>query len=275
MNKIFSSRLSSPCFRNFRGVFVSIGLLTSLLPASVFVPQAAASDLQKTLQGVAGALTGGGETQKDSGSDTRADVHPLAADGLKEALSVGIQEAVKLVSAPDGYFKNDLIRIPLPDSLKKADGLIRGIGGGVLSDALIEKMNRAAEAAAPRATDIFLSAIKGMSIEDAAGLMTGGDTAATDYLKEKTGDTLVESFFPDVDASMKEIGAVAAFDDYIGKYADNPLVSAVLPETDISRYVTGKAVDGLFVMVAGEEERIRRDPAARITDLLKDVFGGK
>lgn len=195
----------------------------------------------------------------------------MTSRGLKEALNVGISEAVKLVGREDGFLGNDAIRIPLPGALEKVDGMVRKAGGAELSDALVTKMNRAAEKAAPQALEIFVKAIEGISFDDAAGILNGGDQAATTFLKEKTGANLTVAFQPIVTSTMEELGLVKLYNDYTGTVGDNPLVKAMLP--DLNEYVTAKAVDGLFVMVAERETQIRKNPAARVTTLLQDVFG--
>ncbi len=193
--------------------------------------------------------------------------------GIKEALHVGIAEAVKRVGAENGFYKNEAIKILLPESFQKADAFVRQIGGEAVSESLVLKMNQAAEKAAPRALDIFTNAIKEMQIEDAAKLLSGKNNAATAYLQEHTSASLKEAFYPIVKGTMEEVGAVKVYNDYIGKFASNPLVKMAVPETDLSEYVTGKSLEGLFTIVAEEEKNIRQNPAARATDLLKDVFG--
>ncbi|MGE0083217.1 MAG: DUF4197 domain-containing protein [Desulfococcaceae bacterium] len=196
-----------------------------------------------------------------------------ASLGIKEALNVGIAEAVKRVGAENGFYKNDAIKILLPENFQKADAFVRQIGGEELSESLVLKMNQAAEKAAPKALDIFVKAIEGMQIEDAAKLLSGEDNAATSYLEEHTSASLKEAFYPIVKSTMEEVGAVKLYNDYIGKFASNPLMKMAVPETDLSEYVTGKSLGGLFTIVAEEEKNIRQNPAARASDLLKDVFG--
>ncbi len=250
---------------------------------------ALAADLGGVLKGVTDALNAAEGTKapaqpaetKESGniSDTSAPAEKSGGDadksslGIKEALNTGIAEAVKRVSSENGFYKNDAIKILLPETFQKADAFVRQIGGEALSDALILKMNQAAEKAAPKALDIFVKAIEGMQIEDAAKLLSGADNAATRYLEEKTSASLKEAFYPIVKSTMEEVGAVKLYNDYIGKFASNPLIKMAFPETDLSEYVTGESLEGLFSVVAEEEKNIRRNPAARTTDLLKDVFG--
>ncbi len=234
-----------------------------------FIKKDAPKDQQKKSAEPAKTNEKNSETKTEK-SDITSDT---AASGLKQALEVGIQNAVKLVGVKDGFYKNDLIKIPLPGKFQKIDTMVRKLGGSAISEALVEKMNRAAEAAAPKAEEIFVSAIKDMSIDDAMGILSGGDNAATKYLEGKTSDSLKSAFYPVIKDSMEEVGAIKTYNDYIGKYKSNPLMQLADIDLDISKYVTGKSIDGLFTMVAKEEAKIRQNPAARVTDLLKSVFG--
>lgn len=194
--------------------------------------------------------------------------------GLKEALSIGTNNAVLSVSKVDGYFKNEAIKILLPKNIQNIANVLSKIGYQKEVDEFILSMNRAAEKAAPKAKDIFITAIKDMTIEDAIKILNGGDTAATDYFKSKTFDKLYESFKPIISKSMNEVGTTKAYKDMTNKY-----ISAIpfsgLESFDLDHYVTTKALDGLFYMIAVEEKKIRTDPAARVTELLRKVFGKK
>ncbi len=194
--------------------------------------------------------------------------------GLKEALSIGTNNAVLSVSKVDGYFKNEAIKILLPKNIQNIANVLSKIGYQKEVDEFILSMNRAAEKAAPKAKDIFITAIKDMTIEDAIKILNGGDTAATDYFKSKTFDKLYESFKPIISKSMNEVGTTRAYKDMTNKY-----ISAIpfsgLESFDLDHYVTTKALDGLFYMIAVEEKKIRTDPAARVTELLRKVFGKK
>lgn len=196
-----------------------------------------------------------------------------ASGGLKEALTIGVQEAVKLAGVEDGFYKNPAIKILLPEKLQNADKIVRQLGGEELSEMLVEKMNRAAEKATPKAQEIFVTAIKNMQFEDADKILSGGDDSATKYLKENTSEELTKSFYPIVKETTEEIGAIKTYDDYVGKFSSNPLMKMAGMDLDISQYVTEKSIEGLFVMVAEQERKIRQNPAARVTDLLKSVFG--
>ena len=211
--------------------------------------------------------------EKQSGSSTQGaglDKDTVAA-GLKEALTVGSQNAVKTVSGVDGYFKNPAIRIPLPDKVKKVEKPLRKIGLGKQVDEFVLTMNRAAEKAAPAAKDIFIGAVKEMTIVDAVNILRGGDTAATDYMRSKTYDKLYAAFRPTVTQAVMSVGVTKAYETLIAKAKKSRLIKD--ESLDLDHYVTTKALDGLFTMVAQEEKKIRKDPVAQVTDLLKKVFG--
>jgi hypothetical protein len=192
--------------------------------------------------------------------------------GLKEALTIGTGNAVGVVSKLDGYYKNPDIKILLPGSVQKADKVLRTVGYGDKLDEFEESMNRAAEQAAPEAKAIFLGAIKEMSFDDARKILEGEDNEATLYFKDKTGGRLHEIFKPIVHNAMSEVGVTKSYQELSDKVSTIPFTDSL--NVDLDEYVTGKALDGLFFMVAEEEKKIRTDPAARVTDLLKDVFGG-
>lgn len=193
------------------------------------------------------------------------------ASGLKEALKIGAGNAVGLTGKTDGYFKNEAIKILMPEKLSAVEKGLRAVGYGPQADELVLSMNRAAEKAAPAAKDIIWGAVKEMSFEDARKILGGGDTAATDYFKGKTTGKLTESFRPVVEKSMGEVGVTRQYNALVGRAQSLPFVQ--VPSFDLNQYVVGKALDGLFSMVAEEERKIRKDPAARVTGLLKEVFG--
>jgi len=191
--------------------------------------------------------------------------------GLKQALEVGSQKAVGQLSSPGGYLNNPDLRIGLPGKLDDVAKTLRSIGMGGQLDVLEEKMNQAAEQAANEATPVFLDAIRQMTFADARKILKGNKTAATDYFRDKTRSNLVQRYAPIVDDHMNQVGAVSKYNDVIGRYNALPLV----PKTDFSpqQYVTGKAIDGLFSVLADVEVDIRKNPAARTTALLRQVFG--
>jgi hypothetical protein len=191
-------------------------------------------------------------------------------DGLKEALEIGTSKAVTLVSKKNGYLKNPKIKIPLPENVQKVESILRNIGFGSKVDEFELSMNRAAERAAPRATSIFLDAIKKISFSDARQILEGPDNAATQYFREKTSSHLRDEFKPIVNQAMSEVGVTQIYKSIDRKIRALPFTKTL--SFDLDQYVTDKALDGLFSMLAAEEKKIRQDPAARVTDLLKKVF---
>lgn len=192
--------------------------------------------------------------------------------GLKEALSVGTKNAIHSVSQVDGYLGNQAIKILMPEKIQKVADFLSTMGYQQEVDAFILSMNRAAEKAAPLAASFFGDAIKGMTFEDAKKIFNGGDTAATEYFKSKTEGKLYDAFKPIVSSSMDEVGVSHEYKQMVGKYTSAlPFVN--LQSLDLDHYVTTKSLDGLFTMVGQEEKKIRTDPAARVTELLKEVFG--
>ena len=190
--------------------------------------------------------------------------------GLKEALEVGTENTVNLTGNVDGYLKNEAIKILLPEQLQKMDKMLRMVGFGPQIDEFVVSMNRSAEQAAPLAKPIFTEAVTEMSFEDGEKILNGGDTAATDYFKEKTKAKLTEAFKPKVTEAMDQVGVAAQYKSLVGQYTSLPFVNA--EQFDLDNYVVGKSLDGLFHTLGQEEQKIRADPAARVTDLLKEVF---
>ena len=193
------------------------------------------------------------------------------ASGLKEALSIGTEKAVNNVSRVDGYFGNQMIKILMPGKIQKVADVLRHAGYQKEVDDFVLSMNRAAEKAAPKAMSFFVDAIKEMTFDDARGILNGGDTSATEFFKRKTHDKIYAAFKPIVSSSMDEVGVTRSYKEMMGKYESIPFMSK--ESVDLDHYVTNKALDGLFYMVGQEEKKIRTDPAARVTDLLKSVFG--
>ncbi len=193
------------------------------------------------------------------------------ASGLKEALSVGTKNAVTMLSKTNGYFGNEAVKIILPENVLRVGDVLRMAGYQKEVDSFVLSMNRAAEKAAPKAANIFAGAIREMSIDDAQKILGGGNTAATNYFKEKTSAKLFEAFKPDISKSMNEVGVTKAYKAMTDRY------TALMPFTkmeslDLDTYVTNKSLDGLFYEVGQEEAKIRTNPAARTTELLKKVF---
>lgn len=192
------------------------------------------------------------------------------ATGLKEALTVSTENAVARTSKAGGYWENPSLKIPLPNDLQKFADTLRGIGLNAQVDELERKMNEGAEMAAASAGPVFVSAIKNMTISDARGILKGADTAATDFFRDKTYKQLKAQYSPIINKELDKVGAVKLYNELYQKYSLVPLVPKV--DVKLEDYVAGKALDGLFSVVAGEEKKIRQDPAARTTDLLKKVF---
>jgi hypothetical protein len=190
--------------------------------------------------------------------------------GLKEALRVGTENAVSLTGRLDGYFANQAIKILMPERLRSLEQGLRLIGQGDRVDELVLGMNRAAERAAPAARTIFVDAIGEMSIDDARKILSGADTAATDYFKGKTTPRLTAAFQPVVERAMGEVGLAGQYKDLLAQAQAIPFFKT--EDYDLNRYVVGKSLDGLFHVVGDEERKIRKDPAARTTDLLREVF---
>jgi len=189
--------------------------------------------------------------------------------GLKEALSIGAQKSGDKLSATDGFFKDAAVKILLPKQIRDIENKMRMFGMGKLVDDAELSMNRAAEDAAKSAAPIFLSAIKQMTVPDALNILRGTDTAATSYLRKTTTPQLTDAFMPVIKTSLKKFDAAKywnqVFTEY-NRFSKDPV------DTDINSYVTGKALDGVFYYVAQEETSIRKNPADRVTDILKKVF---
>jgi hypothetical protein len=192
------------------------------------------------------------------------------AGGLKEALNSGITKQVTKLTATDGFYKNQLVKIVLPPELQKVDKMLRKMGLSKLADSGIKSLNRAAEDAVKEATPIFVTAIKDISFSDAKSILLGKETAATDYLKGTTSTALYAKFSPVVQQSIGKVGADKIWTSIINRYNAIPMVKKVNPE--ITDYVTNKSMDGVFTMISVEEKDIRTNLNSRTSDLLKKVF---
>jgi hypothetical protein len=190
--------------------------------------------------------------------------------GLKEALKVGTENTVKLTGRADGYFMNQAIKILMPEKLQTLEKGLRLVGYGPQVDEFILSMNRAAERAAPQAKQIFWDAIGEMTFDDAGKILNGSETAATEYFKSKTTDKLTAAFRPVVDRTMNEVGVTRQYKALVAQYQTIPFVKS--EAVDIDQYVVTKSLDGLFHVLGEEERKVRTNPAARVTDLLKEVF---
>jgi RNA binding exosome subunit len=238
----------------------TVGLLIALFAAQAPSAFAQFTDILKSVKKAVGIS--GGELSESK-----------IIEGLKEALEIGTGNAAGLVSKLDGYYKNPKIKIPLPESVQKVEKILRKVGFGSKVDDFEMSMNRAAEKAAPEAKALFTDTIKQMSIDDARKILNGNDNAATLYFKDKTWDRLYDKFKPIVNSTMSEVGTTRYYQDLDKKVRSIPFADSM--SFDLDKYVTDGALDGLFYMVAQEEQKIRQNPAARVTDLLKEVFGGK
>jgi hypothetical protein len=226
----------------------------------LIVPAVHAADMTDLLKALPSMPTGG--SAQESGT---------VASGLKEALSVGTKNAVNALSKTNGYFGNEAVKILLPENVRRVGDALRMAGYQKEVDAFVLSMNRAAEKAAPKAADIFAGAIQSMSIDDAQKILGGGNTAATEYFKSKTSTQLFDAFKPDISQSMNEVGVTKAYKAMTDRYT-TMMPFAKMDSFDLDKYVTDKSLDGLFTMVGQEETKIRTNPAARTTELLKKVF---
>lgn len=224
---------------------------------------AAQFDILKSLEESVGTLGGG---DGESGLTDRE-----IGDGLREALRVGTERVVGQVGAADGFNLDPEIHIPLPGALKDVQKVLRGIGMSGLADDLELRLNRAAEAAAPEAKELFFQAIGEMTLDDVQRIYQGPEDAATRYFQERMSPALAERMAPVVDAALAEVGAVRSYDAMMTQYDTIPFVPDA--KADLTDYTVGQAMDGLFYYVAKEEAAIRRNPAARTTELLRKVFG--
>jgi hypothetical protein len=211
------------------------------------------------------------QMMKKLGDHGSANSESKVGSGLKEALSIGTSNAVNLTGAPDGFWGNAAIKILMPEKLKPLEKGLRMAGQGPKIDEFELAMNRAAESAAPAAAPIFKKAITSMTFSDAKGILTGGHTAATDYFKRTTSADLTAAFRPEVQEAMSKVGVVQKYDSLTQQMQGFTFGKA--QPFDITSYVVSKTLDGIFLMLGREEEKIRTNPAAQVTPLLKQVFG--
>jgi hypothetical protein len=238
-----------------------IQLLSCIVLLSTFSACESTQQIIKTIEQNYPAAAGSGQL-------STADI----VAGLKQALEVGAQNSGSQLSALDGFFKNAAIKILLPEEAQKVEKTLRDLGMGSLVDKAVLSLNRAAEDATKSAAPIFVDAIKTMTISDALGILKGGDFAATNYLKTKTTSSLISAFKPVIQTSLDKVSATKYWTDVFttyNKFATNKI------NPDLSGFVTDKAITGIFYQVGLEEQKIRKDPVARVTDLLKKVFGSK
>lgn len=194
-----------------------------------------------------------------------------ATQGLKAALEKGALSAIALLGATDGFLGNDKVRINLPSSLQDAVNLLRTLGQGGRVDELITAMNRGAEAAMPMAKDLLVNAVQTMSVTDAKAILTGGDTAVTQFFASKTRPSLAVKFLPVVTHATEKVGLAQKYNDVAGKASEMGLLKK--EDANIQQYVTGKALDGLYFMISEEEKKIRHNPVGYGSAILSKVFG--
>jgi hypothetical protein len=192
------------------------------------------------------------------------------AAGLRQALDLGIDKQVTKLTQKDGFFRNELVKITLPEELQKVDKGLRKIGLGSLADEGLKVLNRAAEDAVKEATPIFVNAVKEITFDDAKSILLGSDKAATDYLTTRTQTELYNKFQPVINNSFTKVGADKIWTNLISKYNAIPFTNSVNP--NLTDYVTGEALKGVYTMIAVEEKEIRTKTSSRSTDLLKQVF---
>jgi hypothetical protein len=233
----------------------------ALLLLALSTAQPAWAQFDKYLKGW-GGLTGGAGL-----SDAKI------ASGLQEALKVGTENAVFQTGTVDGFLRNQAIKILMPKPLQNIEQPLRLVGYGPQLDEFVVGMNRAAEKAVPFAKAIFWDAIGQMTFDDASKILNGSDTAATDYFKSRTSKKLHTAFRPSVETVMNDVGVNRQYNELIGRYQSVPFAQSIA--FDVNQYVTEKATDGLFFVVAQEERKIRTNPTARVNDLLREVFGNR
>jgi Protein of unknown function (DUF4197) len=231
---IWLSRLASACA--FAGVFASVAIVPAAHALSL-------SDL----------------TNKE------------AVAGLKEALIRGASQAADRLGKTDGFLANPKVKIPLPQSLHRVESVMRTMGMGDQADELVTTLNRAAEAAVPEAKSLLVGAVKRMSVEDAKGILSGGDTAATEYFRNTTSEALAQRLLPIVKRATAKVKLADTYNNFAGKAADFGLLDK--KDANLDTYVTQKALDGLFLVIADEEKAIRANPAAAAKSIVKKVFG--
>ena len=223
----------------FRGGHMRKAFLLLLVVFLYSATSVQAGMLENVMQSMGGPAKGGPDEN-------------TTASGLKQALSIGTDNAVKNVSGVDGYFGNQAIKILMPEKIQKVADVLREVGYQKEVDSFVLSMNRAAEKAAPEALSFFVDAIKDMTFDDARQILGGGDTAATEFFKQKTYDKLYSAFKPVISSSMNEVGVTRSYKEMMGKYESLPFMSK--QSFDLDHYVTSKALDGLFYMVGQEEK---------------------
>ncbi len=237
------------------------------------ITSASSQNLQQRAEAAKAAAKAAADKAQNAKSGTGKT--PLSNDqvitGLKDALTIGTNNSTGIASKLDGYYKNPKLFIPFPPEAKEVKSRVDAIGMKSQTDKFVMTLNRAAEEAAKNAAPVFIAAVKGMSIGDGFTILKGADNAATQYLKDNTSAELIQKFTPIVKAAIDKVEVTKYWKPIITKYNKIPMVQKQNP--DLTAYVTQKAMVGLFMLIAEEELKIRKDPAARVTDILKNVFG--
>jgi hypothetical protein len=250
---------------------MKIRLLAFAIAASL-AGSAAAFDWNDLLNAVKGSQDKSATTQTSAAKSAIDALTPTEMNaGLKEALTRGAEAAVAQLGKQDGFFGDPKLRIPLPENLKKVDKLMRTFGMGKQADELILSMNRAAEAAVPEAKTLLVNAVKDMSVEDAKGILTGGDQAATEFFRKKTETALSEKFLPMVKTATDQVGLAQTYNKYAGLASRFKMVKE--DQASIENYVTKQSLDRLYKVIGEQERAIRTNPIQYGSDLLKKVFG--
>ena len=214
------------------------------------------------------AVTGSEETAQIASTLSESEI----ADGLKAALGQGVQNAVNRLGREGGFLADQALRIPVPEHLRAVESALRQVGQGEIADQFVGSLNHAAEQAVPAAAEVFSRAVSEMTIDDARQILDGSDTAATEYLRRSSGDELKQRFVPLVDDAVGEVGVTRNYQQLLDKAG--PVAAFIdRDKLDLRNYVADEALDGLFTVIGEEEQKIRANPAARTTDLLKRVFG--
>jgi len=252
-------------------MFSRAGMIAVIAAGILLTTQGLHAGWQDLIKPVGDALNQGAGSSSGSASDLSLSQQEMTG-GLKEALTVGTERAIGLLGREGGFLNDSSVKIPLPGMLQRAEGGLRAMGQGDLTDKFIATMNHAAERAVPQTASIFGDTIKNMSLEDAQGILQGPDDAATQYFRESSEERLAQALLPIVKQATNEAGVTSAYKNMVGK-AGFLGGMAGGGSLDLDGYVTQKTLDGLFLKLAVEERQIRENPLARSTDLLKKVFG--
>lgn len=248
-------------------------LLTNVIAAALLMSAGGASansDLLKSLKNTMDKVTAPSES---SGANSANELGTAKIiEGLKEALKVGTERVVSQIGADGGYESDPAIHIPLPEKMQQAQSYLRKFGLSSMADEVESKLNQGAEAAAPKAKELILNAISGMTLEDAQKIYNGPDDAATQYFRKVATADLMETVRPVINQSLQDVGAITAYNSLVSEYKKVPFVPNI--QSDLTEHATELALEGLFHYLATEEASIRNNPVARTTDILKSVFGG-